>query len=394
MIDPEGIKAKALRRYPDYLKAWVQKEYSFFPLEIPADKKVPEDFGVFQQALQALLQASKTHQGLGYTVELKSLRHQRYGLQQVPCRIVFESEVDFLTCVQKSSEVARFKRDAQLLLQAFPVLHNWICEFPRQVIAHAGDWPEIIDILTYYREHPRPGIYLREVPLPISSKFIEKHTDILNRLLQILCPDALDEGYKDFVQRWGFRSKPGPFFRLRPLDPDLRAQWLGLEELSLSLQQLQSWTAWGKRCLIVENEITYLSLPALPDTVAIWGHGNQARSLCQLPRLQHCKLYYWGDLDTQGLRILAGLRQGFADLQSLWMDSCTLQNYQKLMQPGTPDRLPPPAEGLSQSELALFEQLQTHNWRLEQEHIPHPDILKVFQQLSVSFVAEKNRPGT
>lgn len=380
MIQPEAIKTKAERQFPNYLKAWLEAQ-SFFPLIIPADKKIHEDFKTFNNELQQLLQGSKAHKKKGYTVELTRKVLRRHGPQNIPTSIHFDTEEDFLYFIGKQREAEQFKHSVKKLLHHFPNLKSWVINTPLQVIEHSEKWPDIIKVLRYYQENPRPQLYLRELPLTISTKFIETNTDIFEVLFKQLFAEALDSESKAFIKRWGFRNKPGPFFRIRVLDPDLRPGLCGFEELSLSLQQLQTTVLPGQNLLIVENEMTYLSLPPLPATLAIWGHGNQAQSLRHLSWLEHYQIYYWGDLDTQGLRILAGLRQSHPKIQSFLMDWETLTAYKDWVQSGVKDIHPPPTEHLTSLENRVFTHLQSHTLRLEQEHISHQDVLKQLTQV-------------
>ncbi len=379
MIQPEAIKKKAQRQFTSYLKAWVE-EAPFFPLSIPADKKIPERFDVFKNELQQLLQASKEHKKKGYTVELTRTQHRRHGPQDIPTSIRFDTEEDFLYFIGKQREAEQFKHSVKNLLHHFPALKSWVLNAPLKMIEYAEQWPDIIKVLLYYQDNPRPQLYLRELPLVISTKFIETNTGIFEALFKHLFSEAMDSESKDFIGRWGFRHKPGPFFRIRILDPDLRPWLCGFEELSLSLQQLETTHLPGQRLLIVENEMTYLSLPPLPETLAIWGHGNQAQSLRHLSWLQQYQVYYWGDLDTQGLRILAGLRQSHPKIQSFLMDWDTLEAHRPWVQTGVQDVQPPP-KGLTLTEAKVFDNLQTHTSRLEQEHISHQTVLKHLTQI-------------
>lgn len=373
MIGPDELKIKAERLFARYLAASVEQT-PFFPLVIPCDKSVPERFDQLQQTLTALLAQAKNKRGWGYTVELKESQTRRHGKQSLPTRIVFETAGDFLRFIDKQAEFETFRAVATRLLARWPELKPWMLRYPNRVLEHASEWNSLIQILSYYRSHPRPGIYLREVPLPLSTKFIETHQGILDTLLSLLCPDALDETGQSFAERWGFRSKPRHFFRLRLLDPALAAKLAGLRTLTLDLDQLRQLPLPGGRVLIVENEMTFLTLPALPDTLAIWGQGNQALVLGRIEWLQDRALYYWGDIDTSGLRILANLRQGIPQLKALWMDRATLERHRQLLQSVQADLRALP-EHLNAEELLLYLYLREHRLRLEQEHIPQALVL-------------------
>ncbi|MEU2069941.1 DUF2220 domain-containing protein [Streptomyces anulatus] len=80
----------------------------------------------------------------------------------------------------------------------------------------------------------------------------------------------------------------------------------------------------ARTVFVLENEITYLSLPPVPDAIAILGSGYAAALLRHLPWLDDVDLYYWGDIDTHGFAILNQVRGRFPHTTSLLMDRVTL----------------------------------------------------------------------
>jgi hypothetical protein len=83
-------------------------------------------------------------------------------------------------------------------------------------------------------------------------------------------------------------------------------------------------------------------------------------------------LFYWGDLDRDGLHILATLRHRFPQARSLFMDIGTLEQHHSLATTIIDSRTtdtPEPAE-LTETELAAYRLCRSRSLRLEQEHIP------------------------
>jgi hypothetical protein len=114
--------------------------------------------------------------------------------------------------------------------------------------------------------------------------------------------------------------------------------------------------------------MTFLTLPPLPDGVALWGKGFQAGLLRRIPWLADCPIAYWGDLDAQGFAILSQVRSIFPQTRSLMMDAATLEAFSEFLVAGTA------AEAaelpyLTEAETAVYRHLQTHTLRLEQEKI-------------------------
>jgi hypothetical protein len=85
----------------------------------------------------------------------------------------------------------------------------------------------LLAVVGWLVEHPRPGIYLRQVDLPgVHSKFIEAHRGVLAELLDWVLPvDAVKitkAGVSPFAGRYGFLDKP-THIRFRVFDPVIQA---------------------------------------------------------------------------------------------------------------------------------------------------------------------------
>lgn len=250
----------------------------------------------------------------------------------------------------------------------------------QRVIEQHGAWPELLAVCAYFLAHPRPNLYARELPIAVHTKFIEEHTDILRRLLDALLPaEAIDATTTHFAARYGLRSDEA-LVRFRLLDARLGAQaGLSLSDVSAPVSQAATLALHGVDCIIVENKLVFLTLPALPNALAIFGGGFSVDRLAGLPWLHQCRLWYWGDLDAQGFQILNRLRSAFPQARSLLMDASTLAAFQRFSVPGTPC---PPMElpGLTADEQARFIYLAEANLRLEQERIDYGYVCEVLRQ--------------
>lgn len=132
-----------------------------------------------------------------------------------------------------------------------------------------------------------------------------------------------------FEERYGFRRK-SPLIRFRFLDPELKPEDLReAEDMALDVNAFSKLRIGRCNVLIVENEITYLSLRSLPRTLLVLGAGRAVVNLKSVPWLKECPLFYMGDLDGAGLSILSSLRESLKDVpvQSLMMDEDTYRQY-------------------------------------------------------------------
>lgn len=382
MITPDDIVAKASRAYLPFLRSWIRGE-PFAPLAIPTGA-VPADFRALERAVTSLLDGSKERRGFGYTVELQTKATRAHGTQSLPARVYVTSAEDMLQLAGKTEEFAAFVEDVALIRATLPELEPWLADNPRYIIEQHGVWPELLRVCAYFQGHPRPNLYIRELPIAVHTKFIEQHMAVLTHLLDaLLPPGATQVAEKQFERRYGLRWET-PLVRLRLLDPLLQARLgLPLMDVAAPVAQLAALPCAGLRCLVVENKMVFLTLPPLPNTLAIFGSGFQIQLLRELSWLYQCPIWYWGDLDAQGFQILALLRALFPQVVSLMMDAETFDAFHEFVVTGTPSssvELP----HLTCDEQALFANLARGNLRLEQERISQAYTVRRIQELIAS----------
>jgi hypothetical protein len=95
----------------------------------------------------------------------------------------------------------------------------------------------------------------------------------------------------------------------------------------------------GGNLVITENEITFLTLPPLPNTLGIWGTGFAVASLGVLPILRDARIFNWGDLDVHGFTILAALRDRATKTRALVMARATWEEFRSYAVNGKPSRI-------------------------------------------------------
>ncbi len=89
-------------------------------------------------------------------------------------------------------------------------------------------------------------------------------------------------------------------------------------------EELTRLTVEPRVAVIVENEISYLSVEVPDDGVVIWGRGFDVDGVGRLRWLAEADVVYWGDIDTHGFVILDRLRAWLPRAQSVLMDRETL----------------------------------------------------------------------
>jgi len=376
---PADIKAELARYWTSgrLLAARVATE-PFYPLALkfrkPDARALSERFDEVRQWIKALESAGKAAQGFGYEIEWTEINHRQLGRNRLPTGARIETEQDALRLIGKRQDAERFARLAALTLEQFPGLGDWLGRYPMRLLEHADDWERVLAILAWFRNHPRPGLYLRQLDIAgVDTKFIEAHRALLSDLLDhVQAPDAIDPlfiGARVFEQRHGLAVKP-PLVRFRVLDPGLSIG--GLRDLTIPAADFARLDTRAKRVFITENEINGLAFPEVQSALVVFGLGYDVARLSPAGWLASRALFYWGDIDTHGFAILDRLRARFVHARSLLMDHATLMAHQALwVREAEP--LPRPLDHLTPEESALFEDLRQNRLgdhvRLEQERV-------------------------
>jgi hypothetical protein len=382
MVGPEEVRRRAGRRYREYLSALVDGR-DLFPVEIRFAKVRPgeaaERYAELRKEIAALREKSAEGGRPSYHIEWEERSDRKAGNQRFPCRIYFPDPASLLSFLNKKAEVECYLGQLRVLLDAFPSLREWSARHPERILAHAGDWKRIVAVLRWFAEHPRPGVFVREIPAVEDTKFVEGSKGILRELLDlVLPPDRVDTGASSFEERYGLR-RVEPTVRFRFLDPAISRRYLsGIQDIAVPVSEMGKLGFPEVRTLIVvENKSSFatidlfLALPDLAGAAGVFGSGFAAHSLRSCAWMAQRRILYWGDIDTHGFRILAGLRQTFPGVESFLMDEGTFERF-PAARTDAPQDLSAPPPGLREEETSLFlrlAHLQNRN-RLEQERIP------------------------
>ena len=364
MLSPDDIRLKCERKYVAFLRSLISGE-PFFPLDIRFGR--PSNTAEWS-ALSAEISALSGGNP-GYTIDYEEVNTRRWGRQRLPIRVWFPDERAYLSVLRKQTEVGTFRNEVRFIREQCRALEDWLPGNVLRVIEYAGAWPGLLSVCSYFLTNPRPGLFARELPVPVDTKFIERHQMILRSLLDHLLPPSVRQEASHFETRFGLRFDE-PLIRMRFLDPELQRQrQVPVDDLAVPLSQFQA-LGWSQSdLLIVENKMTFLTLPPRPRTLAILGSGGAAELLTSVRWFEDCRLLYWGDLDVHGFHILGRLRRTFAHLLSVMMDKETLTLFSSLCVAAKPAAYAE-FETLTAAELAVYRCVADQGLMLEQEKLP------------------------
>lgn len=387
-----------MRRWtsPDDLRSQMHKLWDrgrllmgsqIFPLRLPLRGPTPGDLGTsFDEARDWVRLWAQKEEDQGLALQWREINDRQIGRNQLPSAVLFNDRDRALAYIGKRQAGRDFDRLQAQTLELFPVLRDWFGHRPLQALALKDQWPRLLAVLSWLSEHPRPGVYIRQLELPgIDTKFIESHRKVLTELLdRILDPAQIDynsRGISGFEQRYGFRAKPQQV-RFRLLDPALYLQ--GLSDLQIPAEDFSRLALPVERVFITENDVNGLAFPDLPRALVVFGLGYALDGLRNAGWLAGTTIHYWGDIDSHGFAMLDQLRSYFPHARSLLMDRPTLLAHESLWG-REPKPTRKPLSRLSADEHALYEDLcldrLAESLRLEQERIGFAHLLEALHAL-------------
>lgn len=386
MITPKEIKDKAERKYnSSFLQSLVGKK-PFEKLVIPGDKSYTKSsLAEFEKEIQQIMSQSKEKKGFGYTLEFQQVKTKSLGIQDLPTSIFFDTEKDFLKFLGKEKEVELFKISVDKIIKAFPELKDWTIRNPIKVVNNQAEWENILRVCQYFKQNPKPKLYLRELPIKVHTKFIEHNQSLIKELLNILISEHINSEEKEFEKRFNLKYAE-PQIRFKVLDKEIAEKFFsGIDDIAVPISQFETLNLPIKKVLVVENKTalyTTLTLPRMNGTIAIFGSGYGVFNLKNVHWFAYLELLYWGDIDVQGFEILSQFRVYFQQTKSILMDLVTFEKFFE-NDLGTQTNIGI-SLNLTDSEQELYDILKTNNWRLEQEKIPYDYVNQFFNNESLT----------
>lgn len=379
---PDDIRAQARKLWDKgRILASLQDHEPLFPLRLtlkgPGSRELSEQFDAVRTWIGQLQDAARSEARPRFRLVMREVKHRVIGGNAIPDEIWIDSLDDALALIGKRREAQKFQTLLEQTRRRHPALLPWLAKRPLRALELASEWGRLLDIVTWLRAHPRPGVYMRQVDLPgVHSKFIEGHRGVLAELFDLALPkEAIDQAWTrqdDFARRYGFRDKPG-LIRFRILDERKTLLATGADnDISVTIDTFARLDLDITRVFITENEINFLAFPQVSEGMVIFGAGYAIEMLDKVHWLRNRDIHYWGDIDTHGFAILDQLRASFSHVCTFLMDRETLLAHRAhWTDEPQPTRRDLPR--LNDDERSLFDDLRHDRLgrqvRLEQEKI-------------------------
>jgi len=335
---------------------------------------------VFVSSIEEIQKSLSSLQKFDRFIEYSAVEYKRVGSQRLPSALCFETLDDYLQFIGKSKEYQAFVEGFESAKSLG--LGEFLRQKPLILLKHLDVWDRIISVVQFFVLHPKPNIYIRELPIEgVDTKFIQSHKKVLDTLLQEVLSDTLYDSSITKLSEYGFEKKYGlryPLSRVRFRSFNMKREIAGIDDIEITCESFNRLDLRAKRIFIIENLITFLAFPKLSDVIVLYGGGFKAGQFRQLDLDFAEEIFYWGDIDTHGFAILSSFRSAQPNVRSFLMDKETLYHFRHLcVEEPTPTTVDLP--NLTPNELEVYDALRFGEFkglRLEQERIPIELLLK------------------
>ncbi|KRA30031.1 MULTISPECIES: Wadjet anti-phage system protein JetD domain-containing protein [unclassified Nocardioides] len=329
----------------------------------------------------------------GWTLDTRRTNVPGLGMQPVPyAAIVPSGEVALALLSSAERKQAQVFASAIAVTECHPVIADAAravaLQRPHDVVAAGDAWALLLSAALWVADNPRPGVYVREIPVAgMHTKVVETNRALFGRLLETTTnPASVPVGAKTMEEKYGFRV---PQRRVRIRGP---RHVLGMQagpgdaDVTWPIPDLGAFIPSSDvtEVVVVENQTSFLVVPDAPNRLVIWGAGYGADELvASLPWLAHVRLHYWGDIDTHGFAILDAVRCAVEHTESVLMDVETLTAHRDFYVTEARQSTRE-LNNLTPNERRVLDGLRIGAWgprvRLEQEFIRFDRVRAAFQQ--------------
>lgn len=175
------------------------------------------------------------------------------------------------------------------------------------------------------------GLLPRQIAHGQSTKLLADNP-LVKGLLSSTFAGFLDEHNGDVFDYLGLKKKPTSF-QFFATEVAIRGISFSNYYGVLNNMNAKDFLFGLKRTIIVENEESFHPLAEIiQDALVIFGGGWRAVGLKQFSHLFPGKVFYWGDIDSEGIEILNSVADSLGKVIPVAMDKNTISRYSSLSQ--------------------------------------------------------------
>ena len=318
-------------------------------------------------------------------LEWQTRTYRDIGQQSVPQYLVLSNIKDLIDYLGETAEMkGRQWAETMTPLLAlpgdtiYPVLVKHLETLDEMSVVETQ---RMADLISQLKAGLGAKNYLRALPVVgVGTEYLEQYQAMITDILDAQHAGAITQA--GGLEAWlECAQNPTDWLWVRPLCAVTQQKMGGFPIMQLPQDVLQQHALPATHILVIENQQPGLGLPALDDTIAVFGGGNNVTWM-KATWLQDKRVGYWGDIDTWGLAILGDVRQQVPLVTSLMMDQATWEQFKAQRAEAPPSSLAECPAGLTVAEQHVFAALTVEGsvMRLQQERLSADYSAQVLQE--------------
>lgn len=338
-----------------------------FEVDLRFTSKLKENYSTFEKEIKSFSEIK--------ILNWRDLPNQGIKLG-LPSRISFNRDFVFkirpgLKKIKTSFEEAK-SAGKEINIESYMAKNFSIC---KKYHKDLSDSVAIASYIILNRDKIR-GLYPRQISHGKSTKLL-LDIPIVKGILVNYYPDIADNGV-DIFDYFDLRRKPVPF-HFFATKVDIRGNQITNFFGAINEINKGDFKFNCKNTIIVENEESFISLAeSVKDSLVIFGAGWKVAALSSLRSEFPGEIFYWGDLDHEGIEILNHVSIFIPNLIPLAMDANVLSVFSSLIQD---DSIKKPSRNVKLL-LGIYNNICNEGKRIEQEQIPVEYVLSELEKLS------------
>jgi conserved hypothetical protein len=295
--------------------------------------------------------------------------YQDYFGVKLPYQFTFGSLDHFLSFINRAHPVFNVIKQMKLINAIlFNKTSSMFDENDKELLRYlinGVDVDTLLKLIPKLKAGVGENKFIRQLDIgDIDTKFIERNIGVIDLIMRRLYPD-----YSTLSEWLSFEEKPDCWVLVSN-------NWIPqLNYYRIDGQTLSKLTI-NEPILIVENEQTILTLSKL--NLPFFICGGTGKNLDWLGDWDN--VYYWGDIDSDGLMMLSLAKDKIPSIKSVMMDSMTINTFRSQIVQDTTKLINLPSN-LNDDEITLFQEVNRLKERLEQEKISEEYILRMLSKL-------------
>src|SRR5690606_31300052 len=110
-------------------------------------------------------------------------------------------------------------------------LKDWVIQNPSKILKNQNEWESILKVCSFFKQNPKPNLYIRELPINVHTKFVERNQAVIKDILDVLISEFVNIQERQFEKRFNLKFSES-LVRFKVLDKEISNNFFsGLDDI-------------------------------------------------------------------------------------------------------------------------------------------------------------------